>query len=136
MNTRTIQITQADYNKLQYLLRKMPVIHPEDEINRQALFRELLRAEIRSAKEISEDVITLNSRARLRDLVIRASLDLTIVMPDEADSERGHVSVLAPLGTAILGHRKGDSVEWSTPEGSKCFHIEGVFFRMARRIDH
>jgi regulator of nucleoside diphosphate kinase len=129
MNTPNIQITQSDFNKLQDLLRSLPKARPEEKGSREALSRELLRAEIKPSHEIPSDVITLNSRARLRDLASDDILELTIVLPDEVDVENGRISILAPLGTAMLGYRAGDIFEWKVPGGHSRFQVEEILFQ-------
>lgn len=137
MQTQNIQITESDFNKLRDLLSKLPDARPKDEGNLKALFRELMRAEIKSSEEISPDVITLHSRARLRDLATNDLMELTIVLPGEVDVARGRISVLAPLGTAMLGYRKGDIFEWDVPGGQSRFAVEDILFQpeAAERTD-
>jgi regulator of nucleoside diphosphate kinase len=124
-----IQITQSDFDTLQTLLRKLPGARPGDKGNLQALAGELLRARIRPGDAIPPDVITLRSRARLRDLGSGDLLELSIVLPGEADVEQGRISVLAPLGTAMLGYRAGDVFEWEMPGGPSRFRVEEVLFQ-------
>jgi len=129
MKTPTIQITQSDFQKLQDLLRNTALSRPEDKNCREALARELRRAEIKSPQEIPPDVITLNSRARLRDLANGDALELAIALPYEADVAEGRISILAPLGTAMLGYRQGDIFEWTMPGGPGRFRVEEVLFQ-------
>lgn len=129
MKTPNIQITQADFNKLQELLRTMPVLSQEDKSNRESLSRELLRAKVKPSIEIPADVITLNSRARLRDLTTGDVLELSIVLPEKVDVEEGRISILAPIGTAMLGFRKDDIFDWSTPGGKSSFRVEEILFQ-------
>jgi regulator of nucleoside diphosphate kinase len=129
MTTQTIQITQSDFNKLQDLLHRESAVRPEDKSCRQALSRELLRAKIKPADEIPSDVITLHSCARLRDLASNDVLELTIVLPGEVDVEKGRISILAPLGTAMLGYRRGDAFEWNLPGGQSRFQVEEILFQ-------
>jgi regulator of nucleoside diphosphate kinase len=129
MKTPNIQITRADLNKLQELLRTTPVVSVEDKGNRASLSRELLRAEVKPSIEIPADVITLNSRARLRDLTTGDVMELSIVLPEDVDVEEGRISILAPLGTAMLGFRKGDVFDWSTPGGRSSFRVEEILFQ-------
>jgi regulator of nucleoside diphosphate kinase len=129
MKTPAIQITQSDFQKLQDLLRNAALSQPEDKNCREALAHELRRAEIKGPEEIPPDVITLNSRARLRDLANDDALELAIVMPYEADVTDGRISILAPLGTAMLGYRQGDIFEWTLPGGPSRFRVEEVLFQ-------
>jgi regulator of nucleoside diphosphate kinase len=129
MPTSQIQITQSDYTKLQKLLRDHPVTGPQDKGCREALRQELERAEIVPSDEISPDVVTLHSRVRLRDLDEDETMEFTIVLPEEADAQSGRISILAPLGTAMLGYRAGDSFEWDMPGGHGHYRIEEILFQ-------
>jgi regulator of nucleoside diphosphate kinase len=76
-----------------------------------ALQSELERAEIVAPDEVPPDVITMNSRAQLVDLDTNERMEFTLVLPAQADIEEGKISILAPLGTAMLGYRVGDEFE-------------------------
>ena len=78
---------------------------------------ELDRGEIVKPEEIPSDVITMNSTFRLRDLDNGEEAVYTLVFPGKADSANGKISILAPIGTAVLGYRVGDTVEWECPQG-------------------
>lgn len=129
MQTSHIQITQSDYNKLQKLLREFPMNGPQDKNCGEALRHELERADIIPSDEISPDVVTLNSRVRLRDLDEDETMEFTIVLPEEADAQTGRISILAPLGTAMLGYRAGDDFEWNVPGGHCRFRVEEILFQ-------
>lgn len=126
MKTPNIQITESDYNKLQDLLRELDA---SQKIIRETLAQELLRARVTPSDEIAPDVITLNSRARLRDLENGDVLEFAIVLPEYVDVEGGKISILAPLGMAMLGYREGDTFEWEMPGGPGRFLVEKVLFQ-------
>ena len=121
MPTSTLQITQSDLQKLQTLLRDSASLRPEDKSCREALARELERATILPREEISAEVITLHSRARLLDLDTQEILELSIVPPEDVDVSAGRISILAPLGTAMLGTSQGDTFTWTVPGGQSRF---------------
>ena len=73
-----------------------------------------------------EDVVTMNSTVRVRDLETGEVDTYTLVYPHEADIEENKLSVLAPVGTALLGYRAGDVVEWPVPAGITRFRVEEV----------
>ena len=122
----TIHVTQSDYSLLQKLLAEQNAATPRDKASQESLVRELSRAEFVPADEIDPDVITLRSRARLLDLKSRDTLEYTLVMPQEADVTEGRISILAPLGTAMLGFRQGDTFEWTMPGGPVKLRVEQV----------
>ena len=90
---------------------------------------ELERAVVVRPEEVPPSVVTIGSRVRLRDLDSGARGEYTLVMPGRADFRQGHVSVLAPVGTALLGQQEGDVVEWVVPAGRKRFCIEAVLYQ-------
>jgi hypothetical protein len=71
---------------------------------------ELARAQIVAGGELPADVITMNTRVLLR--VDGAEEEVSLVFPNEADVAQNRISVLSPIGTAILGYRTGDTFEW------------------------
>ena len=103
----TIYITELDYNRLNGLIARTSERNGTDREYLNKLEAELDRAEIVEPKDIPADVITMRSKVRLKDLVSGESNTYSLVFPTEADFAEGKISVLAPIGTAILGFRKG-----------------------------
>jgi regulator of nucleoside diphosphate kinase len=93
------------------------------------LDEELDRAEIVKPEEIPTDVITMNSTFRLRDLDSGEEVVYTLVFPGKADSANGKISILAPIGTAVLGYRVGDTVEWKVPAGLRRLKVKEVVYQ-------
>jgi regulator of nucleoside diphosphate kinase len=82
-----------------------------------ALRAELARAEIVDPAQMPADVVTMNSTARVVDVDAAEEYELTLVYPREADGDPGKVSIFAPVGSAILGLRVGQSIQWPVPGG-------------------
>lgn len=85
--------------------------------NLDLLRAELERAEVVEPKDVPPDVVTMNSRVRVADEATGEESELQLVFPAAADVVRGAVSVLAPIGSALLGLRVGSRIEWPVPEG-------------------
>lgn len=83
----------------------------------EALRQELSRATIVEPGQIPNDLVTMNSTARVEDETTGEAHALTLVYPREADGTPGKVSVFAPVGSAMLGLRIGQSIEWQVPAG-------------------
>jgi regulator of nucleoside diphosphate kinase len=75
---------------------------------------------------VSPDTITLNARAVLTDVGTGQRLTYTLVLPFHADVSEGRVSVLAPIGTAMLGRKAGESFQVKVPSASRTFRVERV----------
>lgn len=84
-----------------------------------ALQRELQRAVIVSSEAVPPDVVTMNSRVLYTDESSGARRLVSVVYPLDADGSEGRVSVLAPVGTALLGLSAGQAIDWQFPDGSR-----------------
>ncbi len=79
--------------------------------------------------EVPSDVITINSRTQLLDLDTNERMEFTLVLPRDADIESGKISVRAPLGAVMLGHRVGDEFVWTIPYGRRRLKVLAVHFQ-------
>ena len=117
-----------DKERLTRLLRETDS-PTEDRAELEDLTREIERgAEVRP-EEIPPDVVTMNSTVRLTDLESGTSHVYTIVFPSDADYDKGKISILAPLGTALLGYRVGDIVNWRMPRGDRRLRIDEIVYQ-------
>ncbi|MBS1842090.1 MAG: nucleoside diphosphate kinase regulator [Acidobacteria bacterium] len=129
MNERAIQITQPDVEKLRKLIETRTKTGTRDQENLKMLAKELERAEIVPANEISADAVTMNSHVLVRDLNSGVESAYTLVFPPDADIAQGKISILAPIGTALLGYREGDEIEWPTPGGWRRLKVAKVVYQ-------
>lgn len=129
MRERKIFITDLDRDRLERLLLGARVWSNRDREHLQALEEELDKAQTVASRDIPADVVTMRSQVRVKDLASGHESDLTVVFPSEADSEQGRISVLAPVGTALLGYRVGDTVEWKVPGGLRRLKIERILYQ-------
>jgi regulator of nucleoside diphosphate kinase len=129
MRTKPIQITEFDKKRLSALIRDAS--HSEyrgsDYLN--DLEQEMERAEVVPAEDISGDVITMNSRVRLVDVDSGEEMTYTLVFPEDADIAEQKISVLAPIGTAMLGYRVGDTFDWKVPDGERRLQVKEILYQ-------
>jgi regulator of nucleoside diphosphate kinase len=125
-----IYITEFDKKRLKGLI-KFAEERWDNKVLRylEDLDAELDRAEVVKPEEIPTDVITMNSTFRLSDLDTGEEVVYTLVFPADADSKNRKISVLAPVGTAVLGYRVGDTVEWEVPAGIKRFKVDEIVYQ-------
>lgn len=135
MKGRTIYITELDMKRLQGRLLSSESVPEKDKENLAELEQELLRAEIVPPGEIPGDVITMNSIVRLRDLDTRKELTYTLVFPQDADVAENRISVLAPIGTALIGYRVGDVITWEVPAGRRRLKVEEIIYQPEKAGD-
>jgi regulator of nucleoside diphosphate kinase len=128
-NGDCIYVTSTDLQRLSELLKVAKSLHSRDRGDLAALEVELKRAIIVHAKEIPADVITMNSQAELFDVDTEEKVIFTVVFPEDANVDQGRISVLAPLGAAMLGYRVGDEFEWKVPYGLRRFKVTKVHYQ-------
>lgn len=102
-----IVITESDFE----LLRRLAG-HPR-------LAAELKRAVVIDSRCIATDIVTMNSRVRFEDQNTGERREVTIVFPHEANASTGSISVLTPVGTALLGLTVGQPIVWPFPDGTQ-----------------
>ena len=129
MKKRTIIMTAADHEELSYAIAAAGKLSARGRAELSALERELTRAEIVASEDIPTDVVTMNSRAELLDLETGERMEFTLVFPIDANIEADRISVLAPLGTAMLGYRVGDEFKWKVPYGERRLKVNAVHFQ-------
>jgi len=126
MTNRSIYLTEYDLRRLEPLVESARRYERADAYSLELLQQELDRAILCEAGELPDDVVTVNSQVLVTDLESNKKVEYTIVFPRDANYEESRIPVLAPIGTALLGYKKGDEVEWPTPGGVRCFRIERV----------
>ena len=126
---RKIIITKEDYHQLQAVLNSDHAAVLSDQPYLRALRGELHKAKVVESGEVPSDVVTMNSTIRLRHMTDREEDVYTPVYPRDADIAGGKLSILAPIGTAILGYRVGDSISWEVPSGTIRVRIEELLFQ-------
>lgn len=129
MSKRKIYITRQDMNRLRELLRSTCDPFGKERPYLDRLRAELNRATVVAAEKIDASVVTMNSMVRIRDNDGSRTTTLTLVFPEDADPESDRVSVIAPLGAALLGYRVGDRISFNLPSGQRACEITEVLYQ-------
>jgi len=129
MTTRNIIITDADRRRLGTLIERATSDGLGARRYLDDLEHELDRAHVVDPCEVPSDVVTMNSTVRLRDLDTDEIETYTLVYPRDADIDENRISVLAPIGTAMIGYRVGDVIEWPVPSGTARFRVDEVLYQ-------
>lgn len=90
---------------------------------------ELARARVVDQSAIPPDIVTMNSRCVFRFADSGEEREVTLVYPEQADVSAGRISVLAPVGAALLGLAEGQVIEWPTPEGARTLELVAVRYQ-------
>jgi len=111
--TRVV-VTSRDLERLEKLLESLPA---DSFPGKSALESELERAEVVEPEQIPPHVVTMNSTVRFTFKESGEEFRLTLVYPRDAHGEPDRISILAPVGSALLGLSVGDEIQWPTPGG-------------------
>lgn len=129
MRERKIHITDLDMQRLRKLLEGKLGRTQKDREYLDDLEAELDSAVLVSAKKAPSDIVTMNSQLRVTDLDSGKEMTIKLVFPGEADYEKGKISIMAPIGTALIGYKTGDTVEWEVPSGTRRLRIDEVLYQ-------
>jgi regulator of nucleoside diphosphate kinase len=125
MNHTPIYISRSDYAKLRLLL-STALYSSTRSAALQKLREELDRAAIIDPAAFPAGVVTMDSTVSFEDLETGENEEYTITFPERADVDLKRMSILAPIGTALIGCRVGDIVTWSTPGGLRKLKVRSV----------
>jgi len=121
-----LMLAKEDYEIIMsYIKRGLPTIT----FNRQdaeELEMELKKAKLVHREELPQDVVRLNSIVTIKEEKENKIMELTVVTPEKANIKQKLISIMSPIGTALIGFRKGQKVKWKVPAGKKTFTIMDV----------
>jgi len=126
---RTIYITEYDLKRLRELIMEAKRIDRRGNEYLDSLEAELSRGKVVASTEVPQDVVTMNSRVHLVDLDTQEEMVYTLVFPQDAELSQSKISVLAPIGTAMLGYRVGDTFTWQVPDGVRRLQVKEVLYQ-------
>lgn len=129
---KQIFITDYDMKRFKWLSANA---HKFDDMYKKHIHdleEELNKAVIVEPKDIPSNVITMNSKFRIKDLETNEDTVYTLVFPFDADLEKNKLSILAPIGVAVIGYTLGDIIEWDVPAGKRRIKIEEIIYQPER----
>ena len=124
-----IAMTELDAVRLKNLIISCRNDKKTDTKNLQFLLNEIGRAEITKSKQIAPDIVTMNCIIEIYNYQSNKDLTVKLVYPTEADYKTGNVSILSPLGSALLGYREGDRVCFDAPGGNVEVYITSITYQ-------
>lgn len=129
VNERSIYITEYDLVRLRDQVDDARRTARGGTEHLDDLIAELDRARIVAPTEVPPDVVTMNSKVSVVDLDLDEEMVFTLVFHKDADIAQSKISVLAPIGTAVLGYRVGDTFSWVVPDGIRHLKIREVLYQ-------
>jgi regulator of nucleoside diphosphate kinase len=116
-------LTKDDYKLLISYLNGWHGKTAFDRRNAEDLQTELKKAKLVNKDDFPEDIVRLNSKVRIKAEDKDEIMELMLVTPDRADIKEKRISIMAPIGTALIGFRQGQKIKWQVPAGKRTFTI-------------
>lgn len=116
-------MTREDYDIIMHQLKYHHGKKTFNSNDAEGLIKELKKAQLVNAADIPADIVRLNSKVTIKEEKEGRLLELVVVTPDKADMKQRKISILSPIGTALIGFCKGHQVNWKVPSGIKLFTI-------------
>jgi len=126
---KKIVLTSRDNEKLRALIQNSISLLNPNRAELVSLLAELDKAEVVEPEQMPAGVVTMDSVILIKDLDTSKEEEYRLVYPERADIRKGNVSILAPVGIAILGYKEGDSIEWKVPGGLRRLKILKVTYQ-------
>lgn len=125
-----IIISELDYSRIDNLLRATTGIATNI---KSALLTELERAELVAPEQIPANVVTMNSQVKFSVISTGVTFTLKLVYPKDMDDSGNTISILAPVGSAMLGLKEGDEIDWQDGQGGMLqVRIEAIEYQPER----
>ncbi len=124
-----IQITELDYIRLNKLVGNSRNEKNIELKNLDALAEELGRAEKVDSKKIAPEFVTMNSVVEVMNESTKMPMTIRVVYPKDADFKKKYISVLSPMGSALLGYKVGDTVQFDAPKGPVTIRIQQICYQ-------
>jgi regulator of nucleoside diphosphate kinase len=126
---RNLYITRQNFQYLWDILNGYHAASDQERANINRLKEGLDWANVVNVEDLPVDVVSMNSIVCLHDVDSGEEMKFTLVFPSRADYSENRVSVLAPVGSAVLGCRTGEVIEWEVPAGIKRLKIEEILYQ-------
>jgi len=134
MQQRDVVLTDIDSSRLQSLIEGSKLADVRYVWSAEMLERHLDEADVMPATHIHPDVVTMDSEVLVTDIGSGETFSFHVVFPRSADANEGRISVLEPLGMAVLGRSVGDRIKWEVPGGMRTLRVEEVIYQPERSV--
>jgi regulator of nucleoside diphosphate kinase len=126
-----LMLTKSDYDIIMLSLKSNKWKMTCNQHDAEELDAELKKAKVVEDDELPGDVVRLNSYVTIKDEKADKTMEFMVVTPEKADIKQRKISIMSPLGVALIGYPKGEQVSWQVPAGRKTFTILDVRYSVA-----
>lgn len=117
-------LSEKDFQIIHDLIKNQSAVQQTKEL--RFLAEELKKAKVVKDNKIGGDIVQLNSIVQVEDQSSNKTMDFQIVLPSQANLKENKISILAPIGIALIGFKKDQLVEWQMPAGKRTLKIVKV----------
>lgn len=121
-------LTKIDYDIIMSCLKKGLNRNSFNRKDSEELETEIKKARLVKSEELPTDAVRLNSTVTIKDEKDAKIIQVIVVTPDKANIKQKKISIMSPIGRALIGFRKGQKIKWEVPAGKKTFTILDVIY--------
>jgi regulator of nucleoside diphosphate kinase len=125
-NKGRLLLSKEDYRIIMDYIKKGVRAITFNRRDAEELEMELKKAKLVDEDQLPKDVVRLNSMVTIKQVEENLLLEVKVVSPERANIKKKWISIMSPIGTALIGFRKGEQVRWKVPAGKKTFTIVDV----------
>lgn len=126
---KSITISTLDYERINKIISKGKSLKTVSEKETSALSAELEKANVVEPHEIPDNVVTMNSKVKITFLKTGKQVELKLVYPNKADSNKNRISIFSPIAAGLIGYKEGDTIEWMVPSGPTSIRIDKIIYQ-------
>lgn len=126
---KSITISTLDYERINKIISKGKSLKTVSEKETSALSAELEKANVVEPHEIPNNVVTMNSKVKITFLKTGKQVELKLVYPNKADSNKNRISIFSPIAAGLIGYKEGDTIEWMVPSGPTSIRIDKIIYQ-------
>jgi regulator of nucleoside diphosphate kinase len=123
---RRLVLSKEDYDIIMFYLKRGLATITFNRRDAQELESELKKARVVNSHDLPADIVRLNSTVTIKEEKENKIIEVMVVLPEKADIKQKKISIMSPIGTALIGFAKGQKVKWKVPAGNKTFTIMKV----------
>lgn len=126
---KQITMNSVDVERIQSSLKDARLSNRINVNEADALAQELRKAKLVDPHKVPSNLVTMNSIVEVRIIATDKTMRIQLVYPQDADIKKSKISILSPVGAAIIGYRQGDEVAWKVPAGETKIRIEKIVYQ-------
>jgi regulator of nucleoside diphosphate kinase len=124
-----IILSELDVARIRKSIGKAKESKSISESETESLLKELDGATVVKSREMPKDIVTMNSVVKITFMKTNKQIELSIVYPDQANTNENKISIFSPIAAALIGYKVGDTIDWIVPSGPTSIRVDEIIYQ-------